>query len=421
MNSRTKGWLVSCLLILSLTAGCREKGAQLQSSATPPDKELFKNGSEWLDKSQFLKARLAFQTLINTYPDSDLAPKSFFNIADSYYEESGKEALLQAETQYKDFMVFYPTHEKTAEAQLKIAALNMKMMEAPDRDATYARRAEIELKRFLEKYPGHGLSPEVREDLKKVQDVLAAGEYGKGQFYYKHLNFKAARSRYEEIVKNYPKYGSMDTVLYELADSLYQLDRIDEATAVYTKLAAGYDGPKAAAAKRALEDLEKPIPPADPVLVAVNNALRPPKASPIKSPVELAAMVKRTFTAGEDPFKKMVERREERLTTKGSGPTEELAKASGEKPKPDISVTIEIPSGDTRPNTLSPPPTSASNPAAPLNPNGNGASGVGPVNPVKSAVKENPAPDKQDDGTKEDPKPPKKKRGLLRRILRTGP
>src|SRR5262249_23541360 len=159
-----------------------------------------------------LKARLAFQTLINTYPDSELTPISFFKIADSYYDEGGKEGLLQAEAQYKDFMVFYPTHTKTAEAQLKIAALNMKMIEAPDRDATYARRAEKELKAFLEKYPTHELRPEVEQNLKKVEDVLAIGEYGKGQFYYSHKKYKAALARYQDIYKNYPKYGDMDTV-----------------------------------------------------------------------------------------------------------------------------------------------------------------------------------------------------------------
>ena len=59
--------------------------------------------------------------------------------------------LLHAEAQYKDFIIFYPLHEMADDAQMKIVALNVRLMKSPDRDSSYAKRAEIELKEFFRK------------------------------------------------------------------------------------------------------------------------------------------------------------------------------------------------------------------------------------------------------------------------------
>ena len=137
------------LLLLLSVWGCGQKGAKLQKSVVPPDKTLFETGSEYLKKSQYIKARLAFQTLINTYPDSDMAAESYLAIGDSFYDEGGTENLLQAEDQYKNFIVFFPTNPKAADAQMKIVSLNMRMMRAPDRDQQASYKAEAAIKRML--------------------------------------------------------------------------------------------------------------------------------------------------------------------------------------------------------------------------------------------------------------------------------
>jgi outer membrane protein assembly factor BamD len=165
------------LLILAGMLGCGEKGAKLQKSVVPPDKTLFETGSEYLEKSQYIKARLAFQTLINTYPDSDLAADSYLAIADSFYDESGVENLLQAEDQYKNFIIFFPTNPKNADAQMKIVSLNMKLMRSPDRDKTYSYKAEGAIKKFLSDYPESEYAPVARQYLKEVQENLALGDY----------------------------------------------------------------------------------------------------------------------------------------------------------------------------------------------------------------------------------------------------
>ena len=158
-----------------LFSSCGQKSAGLQEGAVAPDQQLFETGMQYLEKSQFIKARLAFQTLVNTYPESEHTPASFLAIADSFYKEAGTTNLLQAETGYKDFIIFYPTHEIADDAQMKIAAVNVRLMREPDRDATYAIKAEKELIKFLQIYPDSELAPTAEEFLWEVQENLAEG------------------------------------------------------------------------------------------------------------------------------------------------------------------------------------------------------------------------------------------------------
>ena len=58
-------------LVAVLLASCGQKSADLQQSAVSPDKVLYENGMKFFEKNYFIKARLSFQTLIQTYPDSD--------------------------------------------------------------------------------------------------------------------------------------------------------------------------------------------------------------------------------------------------------------------------------------------------------------------------------------------------------------
>ena len=173
---RSRGAIVFFLfLVLAVAAGYGQKSADLQEAAFPPDTTLFENGMKDLGKNQYIMSRLAFQTLINTYPDSEFTPISFLSIADSYYREGGTSNLLRAEAQYKDFIIFYPTHEMADDSQMKVAAINVRLMQAPDRDPTNSRKAMVELRKFLRDYPDSPLAPAAREVLRELEENLAVG------------------------------------------------------------------------------------------------------------------------------------------------------------------------------------------------------------------------------------------------------
>ena len=224
----------------------------------PPDKTLFETGQEYLEKSQFIKARLSFQTLINTYPDSELASESVLAIGDSFYDEGGTENLLQAEDQYKNFIVFFPTNPKAEDAQMKIVSLNMKMMRPPDRDQSYAYKAQDSLRKMIEQFPDSEYIPIAKEQLKQVQETLAQSNFGVGKFYLDRGRYRAATSRFKENVEKYPEFSGMDENLFLLAQSLEKSENSDEASIYYARIATGFPlVPRFDLAKARLEEMGK--------------------------------------------------------------------------------------------------------------------------------------------------------------------
>ena len=320
------------VLILAglLLSSCGQKSAGLQEAAMAPDSNLFENGMKFLEKNQFIKARLSFQTLINTYPDSEHTPASFLAIADSYYDEGGTTNLLQAEAQYKDFLIFYPTHEIADDAQMKIAAANVKLMRAPGRDSTYALKAERELKNFLRDYPESELAPTAREFLWEVQENLAQGIQEIGDFYFSRNSHLASESRYKGLLESYPDYSRLDQTLFRLSQSLENLGRIEEASVYYSRVVSEYPFSQFAGnAEQRLILLEKPVPPVDSVAAAKNEAnLRPGKGFSLMAPLR---GVKEVFTGREDPYevaRRKVEERE--AEQESSNPEEDSAQTDSQ-------------------------------------------------------------------------------------------
>ena len=303
--------VLSCAAVLF--SACGQKSAGLQEGAVAPDQRLFETGMQYLEKSQFIKARLAFQTLVNTYPESEHTPASFLSIADSFYKEAGTTNLLQAETQYKDFIIFYPTHEIADDAQMKIAAVNVRLMREPDRDPTYAIKAERELIKFLQIYPDSELAPTAEEFLWEVQENLADGMQGVGDFYFNKDSYLASESRYKEVLDLYPDYSSLSTTLFRLGQSLEGLGRIEEAGVYYSRLVSEYPfSDYEGEARERLLLLERPLPEVNPVEAAANAAEANRRMDDGFSVLDPIRGVWQIFTGREDPYEVARRRAEER-------------------------------------------------------------------------------------------------------------
>jgi outer membrane protein assembly factor BamD len=276
-------------VILLYSWGCVEKTAKLQKSVVPPDKTLFETGSEYLNKSQYIKARLAFQTLMNTYPDSEMAPDAVLAIGDSYYDEGGTENYLQAEDSYKNFIVFFPTHPKAPDAALKVIALNHRMMRSPDRDQQYSFKTQDAINNFLSHFPDSDYVPIVNQYLLEVQENLALGDLYVGRFYEGKGNLAGARLRYQDIKDKYPRFSQMDDVLFSLATVQEKSNNPEEATINYGKILSAYPFSKhSEEAKARLNSLGKPIPQVDTQLAAANQSRvkEPEGFSPLKPFIE---------------------------------------------------------------------------------------------------------------------------------------
>src|ERR1700740_707663 len=138
-------YIFTVILLAALTASGGIGGTKYDYPITKgtkqPDKVLFDRAIGDIEHSRYEIARITLNTLINTYDQSEYLAKAKLAIADSWYREGGASGLAQAEDEYKDFILFYPTMEEAAESQQKICQIHYKQMEKPDRDANQAIRA----------------------------------------------------------------------------------------------------------------------------------------------------------------------------------------------------------------------------------------------------------------------------------------
>jgi outer membrane protein assembly factor BamD len=249
------------------------------ATATPsaePDKVLYDRAQLDLQKGRYTEGRLALQTLINTYPDSEYLAKAKLAVADSYFKEGGTSNLTQAIQEYNDFQTFFPFLDEAAYAQMQVGLAHYKMMEKPDRDKTQGEAAEDAFQAFLLKYPTNALAPKATQYLRDVQEILADGEYKIAYFYYAKFDYRASAARLVELTDRYPLYSQNDEALWLLGD-VYGRAKIlskseddknhwgDLAAKCYDKIVRDYPlSKRAPQAKAKLKEMGRPIPEADP-------------------------------------------------------------------------------------------------------------------------------------------------------------
>jgi len=226
-----------------------------------PDKILYERSIAEIDHGRYDVGRLTLQTLLNTYPDSEYLAKAKLAIANSFYQQGGVAGLTESESEYKDFITFFPTAPEAPMAQFRVGMAHFRLLGKPDRDETEARLAEAEFKEFLLRYSDSPLMPRVKARLREVQEVLAEGKYSIAQFYFeKHAN-PAAKSRFEEIVNRYPNFSLADRACWYLAQTYERMKKPKQAIPYYDRILTDYPlSPLAPDAKKQLADLHQPIP-----------------------------------------------------------------------------------------------------------------------------------------------------------------
>jgi outer membrane protein assembly factor BamD len=284
------------LLAASLLTGVACKN---QKAANPlahvnskqPDKVLFDRATEAMNKHQYDTARLTLQTLINAYPDSEYVARAKLTVGESWYQDGTTAGLAQAETEFRDFITFFPNMPEAAEAQLKIAEIHYRQMGKPDRDYTHARRAEEEYRQLLLQYPDSKLADTARQRLLEVQEVLAEREFRIQHFYFLRGSLLASIARGKTLTDTYPLYSHADEALFLLGQAYeQQVDRtraaslsegvkqhlskdyLDKASEVYSRMVTRYPAmPRYKDARLRLAAINRPVPEPTPEAIALNK------------------------------------------------------------------------------------------------------------------------------------------------------
>jgi outer membrane protein assembly factor BamD len=273
-NSLTPMLTLALLSTLLLLAGCgKGKDSVKNDNVAAPgrDKELYEQASEKLRKGRYDEARLTYNVIISTYPDSEYLSLSKLAIADSFYLEGGSNNLEQAVAQYRDFVQYFPTHQKVCDVYLKMAESYMRQAGAYNRDMTKANQAYYQLKAAQQKCAKSALIEQIDENIEKLEQVRGLHELDVAKTYWRRQAYKSVEMRLKEAVK-YEKFTYRDEVLYFLGVALVEQELPEEATPYFTELAREIPNSEfTPEAKKFLEKLNKPIP------TPANNNPAPPR------------------------------------------------------------------------------------------------------------------------------------------------
>lgn len=223
------------ILILILTTGilgCGPKQVTLDPK-NKTDAEIYQAGLEFMKQEDWDKAREAFRTVFETFPQSEYRILAKLGIADSYYEDGKTSSYLLAYQEYQDFIALFPFSPKACYAQLRMGLAYFQMREKPDRDQTNTKKATEEFKKVVDNYPNCEQYQEAYKYLLECYAALAEHEYLVAHYYGRTERYGAAVERIKMLLKTYPEPVHQAKHYFALARSLEALQQNKESCTYY--------------------------------------------------------------------------------------------------------------------------------------------------------------------------------------------
>ena len=239
----TKTLRITAIVLLAALAGACASGAPKKPpvGSLEPDKFLYERGTENLAKKRWLVAREYFRQLIDSYPQSIHRADAKLGLGDTYLGERSAESFVLAANEFREFLNFYPTHERSHYAQFQLAMTAFKQMRAPMRDQTETRDAIRELQVYVTRFPDKPLIGEARAKLREAKDRLADWDSGVALHYFRIKWYPGAIGRLVPLIKADPEYTRRDGVYYYLGESYLKIQRPAEALPYFDRLVKEFE------------------------------------------------------------------------------------------------------------------------------------------------------------------------------------
>ena len=230
------------ILVVVFVSACASGPKKPPVGITDPDRFLWERGTDELNKKHWLTSREYFRQLMDSYPQSTYRADAKLGLADTYLGEGSAESNVLAINEYREFLSFYPTHERAYYAQFKLGMCHFYQMHGPDRDQTETHEAIAELTAFVQRYPNSPLIGEGRARLREARDRLSDADYRVAYFYLRTQRFApAAIERFNAILKGDPEYSRRDAVYFYLAEALLKVNRPAEALPLLDRLVSEFE------------------------------------------------------------------------------------------------------------------------------------------------------------------------------------
>jgi outer membrane protein assembly factor BamD len=245
----TSRWLATAAtLALAGTLMACSATTDLSKQALNPDPpgKMYATADSYLNKGAYSEAARRFEDLDRDHPYAPEARRAMVMAAYAYYKAAKfPEAIAAA----KRYTVMHPGTKDAALAHHIIASANFDDIKDPNRDQTSTRKALVELKLLVQRYPDSPYTKQATNRIRIAENMLAANEMEVGRWHLKRKLFAGAIGRFKTVVSDYQTTPQVEEALYRIVESNMALGVVAEAQAAGAVL--GHNFPQSEWYKRA--------------------------------------------------------------------------------------------------------------------------------------------------------------------------
>lgn len=224
------------------------------SDKNPTAEAMYQDGLNYFEKQRYDRAIFFFQKVRDEFPFSPEAEKAELKIADAF---ALNKEYTEATEAYKNYLAFQPTSEHAPYIKYQLGVVHFDQFTRADRDQKNVKEAKRYFETLLNDHPESEHVPDATEKLGKTREYLADREFSIGRFYLRERKYLAARSRFENVLRDYMDTPTAVKALYTLGDA-YRLEKNNvKATLAYEALIERYpESPYAEQARTYLANLK---------------------------------------------------------------------------------------------------------------------------------------------------------------------
>ncbi|MGB8684436.1 MAG: outer membrane protein assembly factor BamD, partial [Candidatus Binatus sp.] len=218
----------------------------------PSGQDYYSQGQLDFATKEYKAAIENYQQVIDKYPFSPYAEDAEMKIGLAYYQQKDYAEAIGA---LDDFQRMHPTSKNL---ELVTYYIGLSYYDQIGREDQDQGKTEAALKRFQEleeRFPEGDFAELAHDKILVCREMLARNEMIVGNYYYKRANFRAAESRFAELLQKYPETPVAPDALYELGVSLEKEGKRYSAAQAFAAVKKHF--PNSSYSKRAQAELAK--------------------------------------------------------------------------------------------------------------------------------------------------------------------
>ncbi|MDC0980101.1 outer membrane protein assembly factor BamD [Bdellovibrionales bacterium] len=224
--------LIPCLSLFSIS--CAENEVADLNSA----KGAFQRGERLAKSERYEEAISYFHQVKNKYPYSKYAIASELKVANIQFD---RERFIEAETDYRLFKEFHPTHAEIDFVTFRLGLSYFKQLpDSIDRDLSIANKALLYFNEVINSYGSSQYLTEAKKYKAEALKKLAGKEEYIANFYFIRKKYESALGRYVSLLNKYPNIGFNKQALFGATVSAYRDKNYAAARKYFRKLAATF-------------------------------------------------------------------------------------------------------------------------------------------------------------------------------------